>query len=265
MRTKMSMLMGTLVLAMSAVAFAAPATSIYDFTLKSIDGQQTPLSSYHGKVVLLVNVASRCGFTPQYAALETLYEKYKDRGLVIVGVPANNFMGQEPGTDAEIKTFCTKKYNVIDYENPTPTVENARSMRICLGAGKQGQAARWPSRIRRTVCLKPHQRRRTTSVRRVSLTEPKQPALSIRDHGVQTTAVGTLRISSPHSPVREHAIGAPRSVEVRHVGCVDCDRKELKVIAQVNPRNESASAVVRAHEGRLPATRRIADYRHAAW
>ena len=86
--------------------------TIYDFTLNSIDGQPTPLSSYRGKVVLLVNVASRCGFTPQYTALEALYEKYKDRGFVIVGIPANNFGAQEPGTDAEIKTFCTSKYHV---------------------------------------------------------------------------------------------------------------------------------------------------------
>ncbi len=92
-------------------ALAAP-KSIYDFTLKSIDGQTTPLSEFHGKVVLLVNVASRCGFTPQYTALESVYEKYKSRGLVIVGIPANNFGGQEPGTNEEIKTFCTKKYNV---------------------------------------------------------------------------------------------------------------------------------------------------------
>ena len=92
-------------------ALAAP-KSIYDFTLKSIDGQPTPLSEYHGKVVLLVNVASRCGFTPQYTALESVYEKYKSRGLVIVGIPANNFGGQEPGSNEEIKTFCTKKYNV---------------------------------------------------------------------------------------------------------------------------------------------------------
>ena len=92
-------------------ALAAP-KSIYDFTLKSIDGQPTPLSEYHGKVVLLVNVASRCGFTPQYTALESLYEKYKGKGLVIVGVPANNFMSQEPGTNEEIKKFCSNKYNV---------------------------------------------------------------------------------------------------------------------------------------------------------
>ena len=91
---------------------AASAASVYDFTMKSIDGQPISLKSYKGKVVLLVNVASKCGFTPQYAGLEALYEKYKDRGLVIVGVPANNFAQQEPGTNEEIKTFCSRKYNV---------------------------------------------------------------------------------------------------------------------------------------------------------
>jgi glutathione peroxidase len=91
---------------------AARAASIYDFTMKSIDGQPVSLKSYSGKVVLLVNVASKCGFTPQYAGLEALYEKYKDRGFVIVGVPANNFAQQEPGTDDEIKKFCSNKYNV---------------------------------------------------------------------------------------------------------------------------------------------------------
>jgi glutathione peroxidase len=88
------------------------AKNVYDFTLKSIDGQPVNLTEYHGKVLLLVNVASKCGFTPQYTALESLYEKYKDRGLVIVGIPANNFASQEPGTDAEIKKFCSNKYNV---------------------------------------------------------------------------------------------------------------------------------------------------------
>jgi glutathione peroxidase len=104
----------SLVLGVTASAFAAPpeAKSIYDFTLKSIDGQPVSLSEYKGKVVLLVNVASRCGYTPQYTALESIYEKYKSRGFVIVGIPANNFMGQEPGTNEEIKIFCTKKYNV---------------------------------------------------------------------------------------------------------------------------------------------------------
>jgi len=96
----------------AATMMAAQASSIYDFTMKSIDGQQVSLSSFRGKVVLLVNVASKCGFTPQYSALESLYEKYKDKGLVIVGVPANNFAQQEPGTDEEIKKFCSNKYNV---------------------------------------------------------------------------------------------------------------------------------------------------------
>jgi glutathione peroxidase len=91
-------------------AFAA--SGIYDFTLNSIDGAPAPLSAYKGKVVLLVNVASRCGFTPQYTGLESLYEKFKDRGFVILGFPANNFGGQEPGTNDEIKTFCSTKYNV---------------------------------------------------------------------------------------------------------------------------------------------------------
>ena len=95
-----------------ATLLAAQAHSIYDFTMKSIDGQSVSLKSYSGKVVMLVNVASKCGFTPQYAGLESLYEKYKDRGFVIVGVPANNFAQQEPGTNEEIKTFCSRKYNV---------------------------------------------------------------------------------------------------------------------------------------------------------
>jgi glutathione peroxidase len=88
------------------------ASSVYDFTLDSIDGQPAPLAEYKGKVLLLVNVASKCGFTPQYTALEALYEKYKGQGLVVIGFPANNFMAQEPGTNEEIKTFCTRKYNV---------------------------------------------------------------------------------------------------------------------------------------------------------
>ncbi len=105
-----SLLMLSLCVA-AAIAFAQP-HSIYEFTMNSIDGQPVSLKNYSGKVVMLVNVASKCGFTPQYTALEALYEKYKDRGFVIVGVPANNFMQQEPGTNDEIKAFCTRKYNV---------------------------------------------------------------------------------------------------------------------------------------------------------
>jgi glutathione peroxidase len=88
------------------------ASGIYTFTLNSIDGQPAPLANYKGKVVLVVNVASQCGFTPQYSALEATYEKYKNQGFVILGFPANNFGAQEPGTNEEIKTFCTRKYSV---------------------------------------------------------------------------------------------------------------------------------------------------------
>jgi glutathione peroxidase len=98
--------------ALLGISVMAAQKTVFDFTLNSIDGQPAPLSNFKGKVVMLVNVASRCGYTPQYAGLESLYEKYKDRGFVIVGIPANNFGGQEPGTNQEIKTFCTSKYKV---------------------------------------------------------------------------------------------------------------------------------------------------------
>jgi glutathione peroxidase len=100
------------VLLLLSTMLSASANNVYDFTLSSIDGQPAPLAAYKGKAILLVNVASKCGFTPQYTALESLYEKYKDRGLVIVGIPANNFGAQEPGTNQEIKTFCTRTYHV---------------------------------------------------------------------------------------------------------------------------------------------------------
>ena len=85
---------------------------MYDFTVTTIDGKEQSLSQYRGKSLLIVNVASRCGFTPQYKGLEALYQKYKDRGLVVLGFPANNFMGQEPGTNEEIKEFCSLNYGV---------------------------------------------------------------------------------------------------------------------------------------------------------
>ena len=83
-----------------------------DFKVKTIDGKDQNLSEYKGKVVLFVNVASKCGLTPQYKGLEALYEKYKEKGFVILGFPANNFGSQEPGTNEEIKQFCTSKYDV---------------------------------------------------------------------------------------------------------------------------------------------------------
>lgn len=86
--------------------------TIYDFSVKNIDGQPAKLDIYKGKVVMIVNVASKCGYTPQYEGLQALYDKNKDNGFVILGFPANNFMSQEPGTDAEIKEFCSSKYKV---------------------------------------------------------------------------------------------------------------------------------------------------------
>jgi len=97
-------------LIMATSLFAA--SGVYSFTLNSIDGKPAPLADYKGKVVLIVNVASQCGYTPQYSALESIYEKYKDKGFVILGFPANNFGAQEPGTNEEIKTFCSRKYSV---------------------------------------------------------------------------------------------------------------------------------------------------------
>ncbi len=105
-------ILNLLVVSLLFVAPSFAGSSVYDFSLPSIDGQPTSLSTYKGKVVLVVNVASKCGYTPQYSALESTYEKYKDQGFVILGFPANNFGAQEPGTNAEIKTFCSTKYNV---------------------------------------------------------------------------------------------------------------------------------------------------------
>src|SRR5580658_10218836 len=109
MSVRSYLLYGALLI-MAGSLFAA--SGIYTFTLNSIDGKPAPLADYKDKVVLIVNVASQCGYTPQYSALEATYEKYKDQGFVILGFPANNFGAQEPGTNEEIKTFCTRKYSV---------------------------------------------------------------------------------------------------------------------------------------------------------
>ena len=102
-----------LILAMSAISIAtAVAGSLDSIPLKDIDGKDTSLKAYAGKAVLIVNVASQCGYTPQYAGLEALYKKYKDQGLVVLGFPCNDFGGQEPGTAEEIKSFCSTNYSV---------------------------------------------------------------------------------------------------------------------------------------------------------
>ncbi len=110
----MKILIACVVLLTAAVAAAGEEAvkSIYDFTMRDMDGKDVSLADFRGQVVMLVNVASKCGFTPQYAGLETLYRKHKDRGFAILGFPANNFLFQEPGSDADIRAFCSTKYNV---------------------------------------------------------------------------------------------------------------------------------------------------------
>ena len=96
----------------SSITFAQIPNSIYGFEVKTIKGETKSLDAYKNKVILIVNTASKCGLTPQYEGLEALYQKYKDKGLVILGFPCNQFMGQEPGTAEEIEKFCSTKYNI---------------------------------------------------------------------------------------------------------------------------------------------------------
>src|SRR5216110_2011287 len=102
----------TLIIILAVVQIASSfAASLDSIPLKDIVGKDTSLKAYKGKVLLIVNVASKCGLTPQYKALEALQEKYKDKGFTILGFPCNQFGGQEPGTNEEIKEFCSSKYN----------------------------------------------------------------------------------------------------------------------------------------------------------
>ena len=105
---KKLLLLGALLVLQAA---AVRAGTIYDTPVKDIDGQATNLEAYKGKVMLIVNVASKCGNTPQYTPLEADYEKYKDQGFVVLGFPCNQFKQQEPGSDADIKNFCTETYH----------------------------------------------------------------------------------------------------------------------------------------------------------
>jgi glutathione peroxidase len=114
--------------------------SIYDFTVQTADGASAPLSDYRGKVLLIVNTASKCGFTPQYEGLEALYRQYKAQGLVVLGFPCNQFGGQEPGDAAEIASFCNLTYDVtfpilakIDVNGPS-----ADPLYACLTHEKRG-------------------------------------------------------------------------------------------------------------------------------
>src|SRR2546422_3769922 len=100
------------VMLLAQIVSAQKPLSLYDIPLKDINGKTTSLKAYKGKTILVVNVASKCGLTPQYSALEALHKKFKDKGLAVLGFPCNDFAGQEPGTNDEIKEFCASKYNV---------------------------------------------------------------------------------------------------------------------------------------------------------
>jgi glutathione peroxidase len=120
-------------------------TSLYDFSLTDIDGAALPLERFRGKAVLLVNVASKCGLTPQYKGLEALYRDYRARGLVVLGLPCNQFGGQEPGTEAEIRTFCESRYDVTFPLSSKVDVNGAG--RHALYAWLAGPDARFPGDI----------------------------------------------------------------------------------------------------------------------
>ena len=109
---KTLLLLSLFVLASLGFAALQSVKSIYDFKMKDIDGKEVSLGKYKGKVLIVVNVASQCGLTPQYEGLQKLYDQKKEAGLIVLGFPANEFGAQEPGTDAEIKEFCTGNYKV---------------------------------------------------------------------------------------------------------------------------------------------------------
>ena len=97
---------------LGALVSSSRAASLYDVTVKDIDGQSATLEPYRGKVLLIVNVASECGYTPQYEGLQAIFEKFQSKGLVVLGFPCNQFGEQEPGSNAEIKNFCSSKFHV---------------------------------------------------------------------------------------------------------------------------------------------------------
>src|SRR6185503_9657690 len=134
--------------AASLGVFLSPmrAAPLHDVTVKDIDGRSVKLDAYRGKVLLIVNVASECGYTPQYQGLQALFEKYQAKGLVVLGFPCNQFGAQEPGTSAEIKKFCTTNYHVTFplFEK----IEVNGSQRHPLYALLAGKASPFPGNIK---------------------------------------------------------------------------------------------------------------------
>lgn len=115
-------------------------SQIYGFPVKTLDGRHTTLDEFRGKVLLIVNVASQCGFTPQYEGLEALYRKYKDRGFVVLGFPCNQFGGQEPGGASEIRQFCSDKYDITFplFSKIDVNGKNADPLYVWLKSQKKG-------------------------------------------------------------------------------------------------------------------------------
>lgn len=110
MKTNIIVVMG--IISLFSLAFKQATKTLYDFKVTDIEGKEFDMAQLKGKKIMIVNTASECGFTPQYKELQELYSKYKDKNFIIVGFPANNFGGQEPGTNTEIKSFCSKNYGV---------------------------------------------------------------------------------------------------------------------------------------------------------
>lgn len=159
-----------LLAALAVSSFAAQPQSLYDMTAKGNNGKAVPLSQYKGKVTLVANTASKCGYTPQYKQLQALYEKYKDRGLVVLGFPSNDFLYQEPGNDTEIKKFCEINYGVTfplfakDHVKGDQTQPVFKFLKSSEAGGKDGEigwnftkflvgkdgrvAARFPSKVK---------------------------------------------------------------------------------------------------------------------
>lgn len=127
--------------AMSLTAFAAD--SLHDIPLKDIDGKDTSLKAYAGKAVLIVNVASECGYTPQYAGMQALHEKMAAQGLIVLGVPCNDFGGQEPGDEKTIKTFCTENYKVTFPMTSKVTIKGADKHPLFAALTKDGGDVAW--------------------------------------------------------------------------------------------------------------------------
>ena len=145
------MRLNILVAAIAAFTMATTtsAQSVYDFKVKDMDGKEVSLSEYKGKVLLIVNTATKCGFTPQYEELQEMYEKYKDKGLVILDFPCNQFGGQAPGDIASIHEFCTSKYETtfpqfdkidVNGENESPLFAFLKSKQAFKGFGNGQQA-----------------------------------------------------------------------------------------------------------------------------